>query len=118
MAELDLEHRDKSFEQLTDIQQSITKLKLFPSLVWVWAFDVMKDIYDNYQQDNPAIQEYGEEYIAEGVTFKQIFDKFWEDVDKIRLSMEYGDEIVDETIRDWMRDNDFLISIEEEDEDE
>jgi hypothetical protein len=118
VAELDLEHRDKSFEQLTDIQQSITKLKLFPSLVWVWAFDVMKDIYDNYQYDHITEKDYVDEAVPSGVTFKQIFDKFWEDVDKIRLSMEYGDEIVDETIRDWMRDNDFLVSINEEDEDE
>ena len=119
MAELDLEHRDKSFEQLTDIQQNITKLKLFPSLVWVWAFDVMKDIYDNYQYDHLAVKDYADEAVPSGITFKQIFDKFWEDVDKIRLSMEYGDEIVDETIRDWMRENDFLVSIEEEeDEDE
>jgi hypothetical protein len=26
--------------------------------------------------------------------------------------MDLGDEIIDETIRDWMRDNDFLVALD------
>lgn len=44
---------------------------------------------------------------------KQIFDKFWEDVDDLGLSMEYGVEILEDTVLDWMRENDFIIYVDE-----
>jgi hypothetical protein len=54
--------------------------------------------------------------VPSGITLKQIFDKFWEDVDGIGLSMDLGDEIIEETLRDWMRDSDFLVNLEDEEE--
>jgi len=97
--------RDDVYRDLNEIVDKITVLPVFPSLVWVWSFDVLRSIYENNR-------------------FEDLFDKFWEDADGIGISMDLGDEIIDETIRDWMRDNDFLVALdndgwldEEEEED-
>lgn len=127
MGEIDLQEqtrRDDIYNELNVIVDKITNLSVFPSLLWVWTFDVLRDIYDNNRYEDLAVNDYVDEVVPEGITLKQIFDKFWEDVDGIGLSMELGDEIIGETIRDWMRDNDFLVALDddgwldEEDEDE
>jgi hypothetical protein len=119
MAELDLQEqtrRDDVYRDLNEIIDRVTKLPVFPSLMWVWAFDIMKEIFDNYQIKDLAVNDYVDEGVPEGITLKQIFDKFWADVDGFGLSMDSGGDIIEETIRDWMRDNDFLVSLEESDE--
>ena len=114
----DLERRDNVYNELNEIVDRITNLPVFPSLLWVWTYDVLRNIYENNQYDDLAVNDYVEEAIPSGITLKQIFNKFWEDVDSIGLSMELGDEIIEETIRDWMIDNDFLVSLDEEEEDD
>jgi len=116
--------RDDVYRDLNEIVDKITVLPVFPSLVWVWTFDVLRNIYENNQYDDLAENDYVDEAVPSGITLKQIFDKFWEDADGIGISMDLGDEIIDETIRDWMRDNDFLVALdndgwldEEEEED-
>jgi len=72
--QLDLQEatrRDDVFKDLNEIVDKITVLPVFPSLVWVWSFDVLRSIYEN--------------------------NRF---------------EDLDETIRDWMRDNDFLVALD------
>lgn len=127
MAELDLQEqtrRDDIYKDLNEIVDKITTLPVFPSLLWVWTFDVLRNIYENNRFEDLAETDIADEVVPAGITLKQIFDKFWEDVDGIGLSMDLGDEIIDETIRDWMRDNDFLVALDddgwldEEDEDE
>jgi hypothetical protein len=117
MAELDLQEatrRDDIYNELNQIVDKITTLPVFPSLLWVWTFDVMRNIYENNQYDDLAENDYVDEAVPSGITLKQIFDKFWEDVDGIGLSMDLGDEIIDETIRDWMRDNNFLVALDDD----
>jgi len=117
MAELDLQEatrRDDVYRDLNDILDKVTKLPVFPSLMWVWTFDIIREIFDNYQYKDLAVNDFVDEAVPEGITLKQIFDKFWSDVDGIGLSMELGDEIIGETIRDWMRENDFLVSLDED----
>jgi len=117
MAELDLleqTSRDDIYNDLNQIVDKITTLTVFPSLLWVWTFDVLRNIYENSRYEDLAVNDYVDEAVPAGITLKQIFDKFWEDVDGIGLSMDLGDEIIDETIRDWMRDNDFLVSLDED----
>lgn len=127
MAKLDLQEqtrRDDIYKDLNEIVDKITTLPVFPSLLWVWTFDVLRNIYENNRFEDLAETDIADEVVPAGITLKQIFDKFWEDVDGIGLSMDLGDEIIDETIRDWMRDNDFLVALDddgwldEEDEDE
>ena len=102
-------NRDVSFEQLIFINTEISKLQVFPALGWVWCFDIIKDTFDNHQN-----QEHNDEVIAEGVTLKQIFDKFYTDIDSLGIDMDMGGEILEETILDWMRENDFLVALDED----
>ena len=116
-AQLDLQEatrRDDTFNDLMEINRHLSEMSVFPSLLWVWVFDVIKDIFDNNQYIHLATTDIADEAVPAGITLKQIFDKFWEDVDKLGLSMDHGDEIVDEVIRDWMRDNDFLVALDED----
>jgi hypothetical protein len=116
-AQLDLQEqtrRDDIYNELNAIVDKITTLPVFPSLLWVWTFDVLRNIYENNRFEELAVNDYVDEAVPAGVTLKQIFDKFWEDVDGIGLSMDLGDEIIDETIRDWMRDNDFLVALDDD----
>jgi hypothetical protein len=106
--------RDDIYKDLNEIVDKITTLPIFPSLLWVWTFDVLRNIYENNKYEDLAVNDYVDEAVPAGITLKQIFDKFWEDVDGIGLSMDLGDEIIDETIRDWMRENDFLVALDED----
>ena len=99
--------RDDAFNQLLVINEQITNLSLFPSLGWVWTFDIIKDIFENTDTGY-------DETIREGVTLKQIFDKFFVDCDSLGISMDMGGEIMEETIRDWMRENDFIVALDED----
>ncbi len=119
MAELDLieqTRRDRNYEEINKIIDSLSNLSVFPSLVWVWTWGIVKDIYDNHQFDDSAMNDY--DVIPQGTTLKQIWDKFWEDADKNGFTLEYGTEDLHEAIRDWMIDCEFLVNIEEELDDE
>ena len=107
---LDVTRRDDVFNQMLEINRLLGEVSVFPSLLWAWTFDVIKDIYDN----NKEIAEYNDYVIAEGTELKQIFDKFWDDVDSLGINMDLGGEIIEEVIRDWMRDNDFLVALDDD----
>jgi hypothetical protein len=104
MAKADL---DKLFNELLDINNRITKLEVFPSLGWVWCFDILRDIFENSDTGY-------DETIAEGVTLQQIFNKFFEDINTLGLDMDMGGEILVDTIRDWMRENNFLVALDDD----
>ena len=106
--------RNDTFNDLMEISNHLSEMSVFPSLLWVWAFDIMKDIFDNNQYKDLAVNDYVDEAVPDGVTLKQIFDKFWEDVDKLGFTMDHGGEILEEVIRDWMRENDFLVALDED----
>jgi len=117
--------RDDTFNQMLEINNMLGQVSVFPSLMWTWAFDVLKDIYDNNQYKDLAVNDYVDEAVPESITFKQVWDKFWEDADSLGLNMDLGGETIEEVIRDWMRENDFLVALDEdgwlddeEDEDE
>lgn len=109
-------NKDEVFDKLMEINKLITDLPLFPSLGWTWTFDIIKDIFDNNQLDHLAVNDYVDEAVPSGITLKQIFDKFHKDVDSLDLDMDQGGEMLEETIRDWMRDNDFLVTLEDNQE--
>ena len=113
VSNLDLQEqtrRDDVYNQMLEINRLLGEVAVFPSLLWAWTFDVIKDIYDN----NKEIAEYNDYVIAEGIELKQIFDKFWDDVDSLGINMDLGGEIIEEVIRDWMIDNDFLVSLDDD----
>jgi hypothetical protein len=106
--------RDDTFNQMLEINNMLGQVSVFPSLMWTWAFDVLKDIYDNNQYKDLAVNDYVDEAVPEGITFKQVWDKFWEDADNLGLNMDLGGETIEEVIRDWMRENDFLVALDED----
>ena len=104
------QRRDDIYNDLNEIIDKLQDMPVFPSLLWVWTFDIIRDIHENNQEP----QEYLDEVIAEGVTLKQIFDKFWDDVDSLGINMDHGGEIIEEVIRDWMRENGFLVALDDD----
>lgn len=119
MSEIDLleqTRRDDVYIRINSIVDNLKDLGVFPSLVWVYSWDVARDIYDNHQFDDSAENDY--DVIPQGITLKQIWDKFWEDADKNGFSLEYGAEDLHEAVRDWMIDCDFLVNIEDEEDDD
>ena len=106
--------RDDTFDELMEINLHLSQMSVFPSLMWTWAFDVLKDIYDNNQYKDLAVNDYVDEAVPEGITFKQIWDKFWDDADKLGLNMDLGGETIEEVLRDWMRENDFLVALDQD----
>ena len=117
MAELDLQEatrRDDVYNQMLEINRLLSDVAAFPSLLWAWTFDIIKDIYDNNQYIHLAETDIADEAVPEGITLKQIWDKFWDDVDGLGINMDLGGEIIEEVIRDWMRDNNFLVSLDDD----
>ena len=110
----DATRRDDVYNQLNEIIDKLEKIPVFPSLVWVWTFDVIKNIWDNEQFKDLATNDYVDEAIPEGITLKQIFDKFWIDVDTLGINIDFGSEIIEDVIRDWMRENDFLVALDDD----
>ena len=116
---MQLEKKDKVFNSLLDINSRLSSLDVFPSFVWAVCFDIIKDIHTEY---SGIVDSHQENVIAEGVTLKQIFDKFYDDVDSLGINMNLGTEIIEELIHDWMLENDFLVVLDDDgwldDEDE
>ena len=115
MTELDLQEqtrRDDVFNELMEINIHLSELPVFPSLLWAWTFDVIKDIYDNNQYDHITINDYIEEAVPSSITLKDIFDKFWEDVDTLGFTMDHGGGVLEGVIREWMHENNFLMYVE------
>jgi hypothetical protein len=103
--------KDEAFDRLMAINEQLNKLDLFPSLGWTWVFDIIKDIYENTDTGY-------DEAITEGVTLKQIFDKLYDDIEKLDLNTDLGGELIEEALRDWMRDSGFIVDLQDEEEDE
>lgn len=117
MTNLDLQdqtRRDDVFNELMEINIHLSQLPVFPSLLWAWTFDIIKDIFDNNQYLDLATTDIADEAVPADITLKQIFNKFWEDVDSLGINMDLDGQIIEEVIRDWMRDNDFLVSLEDD----
>ena len=106
----DATRRDDVYTELNEIVDKLYNLRVFPSLLWVWTFDIIRETY----QSNLTVEDWSEEVIRDGVTLKQIFDQFWQDVDNLGLSMDSGGDIIEEVIMDWMRENDFLVPLDDD----
>ena len=114
-AEQDLQDRTRMQDIYRDINliiDKISELQVFPSLVWVWTWDIVRDLYRN-------IQAGSEEEYCVTMEEEEVWQLFWEQADKNGFTLEYGTEDLDEHIRDWMIDQSIIELVqEEEDEDE
>jgi len=114
-AEQDLQDRTRMQDIYRDINliiDKISELQVFPSLVWVWTWDIARDLYRN-------IQAGSEEEYCVTMEEEEVWQLFWDQADKNGFTLEYGTEDLDEHIRDWMIDQSIIELVqEEEDEDE
>jgi hypothetical protein len=117
-AEMDIQERTRMLDVYNDIEdiiEKITKLPVGLPLVWVYAWDVARDLYT-------SIQEGAEEEYCVSEDIEDVWQMFWEDADKNGFSLQYGSEDLHEAIRDWMIDRNIIDEVpedeEEEDEDE
>ena len=107
--------RNDTYVEINRIIDAIGQLSVFPSLTWVYTWDIVKDKLDYYHADN------GEDTIINPkFTEKDIWDLFWDQADKNGFTLEFGVEDLHDHVYDWMAENDILIDyseLDEEDED-
>jgi hypothetical protein len=112
-AEQDLQDRTRMqdvYKDITVIIDQISKLPVFPSLVWVWTWDVCLSTLENFRDD--------EDYVV-SMTNEEVWELFWRDADKNGFSLEYGTETLNDHISDWLLDVDVVKENDgDEDEDE
>ena len=101
--------RDDVYNDINKIVDSLNNLSVFPSLVWVYTWDIIKDKLDYYSPES------GEEYVTNPkFTEKDVWDMFWEDADKNGFSLEYGSEDLHDAVYDWMTERQIIIYGEED----
>jgi hypothetical protein len=117
--ELDLQEHTRmatTYLKINQIINDISSLDVFPSLVWVWCWDIVRDKLDTHSPGRD------DEYLTnQAFTEEDVWWMFVQDLDKNSFSLEYGAEDLDEAIFEWMTDRDILIYLEddvEEDSDE
>ena len=96
--------------QLDQIVNTLNSVDVAMSLIWVWAWDLIRDKY----QSNEFITEGSEYVVSTGVTLDVIWNKLWESPPS-DFTLESGAEQMDEAVMDWMIDNNFLAVLEEDD---
>jgi hypothetical protein len=92
---LEAERKSRVHSTLKDMYEQLTKLEVFPSLVWTWTYDIIK----SFENDSD---------------YKFLMTN---NVDKADFSLTYGDEQIYEDIRDWLLDNDVMVDVLEDTED-
>ena len=114
--ELDLQEqtrRNDTYVEINRIIDAIGQLSVFPSLTWVYTWDIVKDKLDYYHASN------GEDTIINPrLTEKDVWDLFWAQADKNGFTLEYGVEDLHDHVYDWMAENDILIDYSEVDEED
>ena len=116
MSNMDLQDEvrmNDTYYKLNSLLEGLKTLDVFPSLTWLWAWDVVVDKFENYSEG--VDDEYT---IATGMTLPNIFKRFWEDADQNGFTLEFGTEDLDESIFDWMIDKDILVMVESGEEEE
>jgi hypothetical protein len=113
-AEQDLQDRTRmldTYNDIEDIIERISKLPIGLPLVWVYAWDVARDLYT-------SIQEGAEDEYCVTEDIEDVWEMFWTDADKNGFSLQYGSEDLYEAIRDWMIDRQIIDEVPEEDEED
>lgn len=97
------------YKDVTDIIDKITNLPVFPSLVWVWTWDVTLNVLRDFEEDPEYKVNFNQE---------EVWAMFWRDADQNGFSLEFGTEDLYEAVRDWMIDTEIVTeALDEDDED-
>lgn len=95
------EHEARVFKALDEATEAINKVGdlVFPALTWVWVWDVILDL-------DPIVPS------------EVVLVKLMKDIDTLGLDMNYGPEVIYETIREWLIKNEFILDEDKEEEEE
>jgi len=109
---MDLQDKIRMQDVYTDIEDIIKKISKLPiglPLVWVYAWDVARDLHR-------SIQEGQEEEYCVTEDIEDVWEMFWVDADKNGFSLEYGSESLYDAIRDWMTDRGIIDEVPEDED--
>ena len=109
---MDLQEKTRMLDVYNDIEDIIERISKVPvglPLVWVYAWDVARDLFT-------GIQEGQEEEYCVTEDIEDVWQMFWEDADKNRFTLEYGSEDLYDAIRGWMIDKGIIDEVPEDDE--
>lgn len=109
MDDMQYDRGQKVKMQLDQIVNTLNSMDVAMSLIWVWAWDLIRDKY----QSNEFITEGSEYVVTAGTTLDTIWEKLWANPPS-DFTLEFGAEQMDEAVMDWMIDNNFLAVLEED----
>lgn len=107
---MDNETYDRGQKIRMQLDQMIDTLKGMDvglPLVWLYTWDLMRSAYIDMSEDAEVYTRGNPEF-----NIDDVWNKLWEEPFG---SIEYGAEQLDEDIRNWLISNNFIIPIEEED---
>jgi hypothetical protein len=102
-------------KELDEIVDRLNNVSVGMSLIWTWAWDLIRFKYDEYKE----VAEYNDYVVNRDVTLDDIWDTLWANPSET-FTLEYGALEMDEAVTDWLVNNSFLIPIDDvldEDED-
>ena len=115
MSDMDLQEKIRmqdTFVKIEEIVSKIGDLGVFPPLVWVWTWDVVKDMYEDFRDG-------GDPEYCVTMEIEEVWEQFWVDAGKNGFTLEYGVEDLSDAVRDWLMSSGIVETTpEEEDEDE
>lgn len=94
--------------QLDQMVNHLNNLPVPMSLVWLWAWDLIRDKFNMYS--DIGTDDY---VITPGTTLDVIWDKLWANPPS-DFTLEYGAEQMDEAVTDWMIENEFIALLEDD----
>jgi hypothetical protein len=95
--------------QLDQIVNTLNGMEVSMSLVWLWTWDMIRDKFNNYSQDDFSM-EYA---ITEGTTLDKIWDTLWANPPG-DFTLEYGAEAMDDAIQDWLIEQEFVAFLDDD----
>lgn len=102
--EMDLQEKTRmldTYNEIEDIIDKISKMRVGQPLVWVYVWDVARTLWK-------SIMEGQEEEYCTAKDEEEMWELFWTQADKNGFSLEYGTEDLYEAVRDWMIDQDII----------
>jgi len=109
---MDLQEKTRmldTYRDIEDIVERIGSLSVFPPLVWVWSWDVVKSTWTDFMTG-------GDPEYCVTKELDEVWEQFWEDADKNAFTLEYGTEDLYEAVRDWLIDSGIVEEVDDEDE--
>jgi hypothetical protein len=93
--------------QLDQMVNHLSSLDVGLPLIWLWVWDVVRSKYDLYSE---GVEDY---IITDDTTLDIIWDRLWANPPS-DFTLEYGAEAIDDAIMDWMIEEGFLASLDED----